>query len=165
MIARGADIVASNDYAFVTHWTVTSSIETVYDVLIEGCDFVRWWPEVYLEVVETAAGGEHGLGKRARLLTRGRLPYRLRWNLEVIECRYPHGFTISAEGDFVGRGDWTFIQQGAEVAITFNWRLRADKPLLRWTSFVFKPLFRANHEWAMVRGEESLRRELQRRAG
>ena len=156
--------VASNDYAFVSHWRVPGAIAAVYDVLIDGADYVRWWPQVYLEVEQTAAGGEHGLGKAARLLTKGRLPYRLRWQMEVIECRWPFGFTIRADGDFVGRGVWTFEQQGAEAAITFDWRLRAEKPLLRWLSFIFKPVFRANHAWAMARGEESLRAELSRKS-
>jgi len=29
--------------------------------------------------------------------------------------------------------------------ITYDWRIRADKPLLRYLSFVFKPIFSANH--------------------
>lgn len=155
--------MAINDYAFVSHWRVTGTPEEVYDVLIEGKEYVRWWPQVYLEVEETCPGGEHGMGRAARLLTKGRLPYRLRWRMEVIECRWPHGFALRADGDFVGRGEWTFEPQGAEVAITFDWRLRAEKPLLRWMSFALKPVFRANHTWAMARGEECLRAELTRR--
>jgi hypothetical protein len=49
------------------------------------------------------------------------------------------------------------------VDIMFDWRIRAEKPLLRWLSFVLKPLFEANHRWAMARGEECLVRELARR--
>jgi hypothetical protein len=41
--------------------------------------------------------------------------------------------------------------------------VRADKPLLRYGSWFFKPIFAANHRWAMARGEESLKRELERR--
>lgn len=155
--------MASNDYVFITHWRVPGTVVAVYEILINGVDFVRWWPEVYLEVEETASGGEHGLGKAARLLTKGWLPYRLRWRLEVIECHWPFGFAIRADGDFIGRGVWIFAQQGPDVAITFDWRLRAEKPLLRWLSFILKPVFRANHAWAMARGEEGLRSELLRR--
>lgn len=36
-------------------------------------------------------------------------------------------------------------------------------PLLRTLSFAFKPVFSANHRWAMQRGEKSLRLELVRR--
>lgn len=36
---------------------------------------------------------------------------------------------------------------------------------LRWHSFIMKPIFSANHHWAMRQGEESLKRELIRRQG
>jgi hypothetical protein len=49
------------------------------------------------------------------------------------------------------------------VKVTGDWDIRADKPLLRYLSFLFKPIFSANHRWAMARGEESLRLELGRR--
>jgi hypothetical protein len=54
-------------------------------------------------------------------------------------------------------------QRGADVDVTFNWRIDARKPLLRMWSIIFKPLFAANHRWAMRQGEISLRRELDRR--
>ena len=49
------------------------------------------------------------------------------------------------------------------VNITYDWRVMADKPLLRRLSFLLKPLFSANHGWAMARGEESLKLEMARR--
>jgi len=155
--------MASNDYEFVTHWRVTSTTVEVYDVLIQGTEYSRWWPQVYLEVVETEAGGQHGIGKAGTLHTRGWLPYTLRWDSQVTEVRHPDGFTLTARGDFVGQGVWEFRQEGPEVAIRFDWRLRAEKRLLRWLSLLLKPVFRANHHWAMARGEEALRAELFRR--
>ena len=155
--------MAANDYIFVTNWRVCGTVEEVYQVLIEGRQYPRWWPEVYLEVTQTAPGGDHGLGKSAQLYTGGKLPYRLRWHSRVVETRYPNGYLLEATGDFIGRGEWTFEQQGPEVAIRFDWRLRAEKPLLRCLSFMMKPIFRANHRWAMARGEEGLRSELARR--
>jgi hypothetical protein len=58
---------------------------------------------------------------------------------------------------------WTFDQKGEIVDARYDWRIRADKPLLRYGTFVFRPIFGANHRWAMARGEESLNLELQRR--
>jgi hypothetical protein len=118
---------------------------------------------VYLEVVELRPPNASGTGRRVRLLTKGKLPYKLRWEFEVVESRFPHGFTIAATGDFEGTGTWTVVQNGRLVDVTFDWRIRAEKPLLRWLSFVFKPIFEANHRWAMARGEECLVRELARR--
>src|SRR5262245_17407934 len=103
------------------------------------------------------------VGRRVKLHTKGWLPYTLRWQFEVVEDRYPHGFSLVASGDFDGRGEWTFEQDGAFVDITYDWLVRAEKPLLRKLSFLLKPLFEANHRWAMARGEESLKLELARR--
>ena len=97
------------------------------------------------------------------LYTKGYLPYTLRWQFRVTESRYPYGLTLEAWGDFVGRGIWMFEPVGDEVLITYDWKIRADKPLLRYFSFVMKPFFSANHRWAMRRGLESLQLELARR--
>jgi len=131
-------------------------------VLGNPLDLPRWWPMGYLEVVELRPPNASGTGRRVRLLTKGKLPYKLRWEFEVVESRYPYGFTIAANGDFEGTGTWTFVPNSRLVDITFDWRISAEKPLLRWLSFVFKPIFEANHRWAMARGEECLARELGR---
>ena len=76
---------------------------------------------------------------------------------------YPHGFALEASGDFVGRGVWTLEQRGEWVHVIYDWRISAEKPLLRTFSFLFKPIFSANHRWAMRMGEKSLELELRRR--
>jgi len=68
-----------------------------------------------------------------------------------------------AEGDFVGTGVWTLKQEGDVVDVQYDWRITADKPLLRYGTVVFRPIFSANHRWAMARGEESLIPEMRRR--
>ncbi len=150
-------------YHFITRWRVDGTCGEVADILGDPIALPHWWPSVYLDVRELAPAGPGGVGRRARLHTKGWLPYTLRWDLEVVESRYPHGFTIMATGDFDGRGVWTFEQDGASVNITYDWRLRAEKPLLRNLSFLLRPLFEANHRWAMAQGETSLRLELARR--
>jgi len=52
-------------------------------------------------------------------------------------------------------GRWTFEQDGPCVAITYDWRIRADKPLLRRLSWLLKPIFEANHRWAMARAKRA----------
>jgi hypothetical protein len=146
----------SNEYVFVTHWRVEGSIEEVSEILDNAEDLPRWWPAVYLEVHKLADGV-------VDLHTKGWLPYTLRWQFRVTEDRKPHGFSLEASGDLVGRGIWTLRQDGNFADIEYDWRVRADKPVLRYGSFIFKPLFAANHRWAMARGEESLKRELLRR--
>jgi hypothetical protein len=149
--------VAANEYHFVTLWRVRGRLEEAAAVLKDPLDLPRWWPAVYLRV---RAAGE----KTYELHTRGRLPYTLRWSFRETWRDYPHGFGLEAWGDFVGRGDWRLEQDGAFVNLTYDWRIRAEKPLLRWLSPLLKPLFAANHRWAMAQGERSLARELARRA-
>lgn len=155
--------MASNDYRFLTLWTVDGTIEEAAEVLEDVEALPRWWPSVYLASLVEARGGEKGIGKRLRLLTRGWLPYQLRWTLIVVESESPHRFAIEAEGDFVGRGVWNLRQVGNQCEITFDWQVRANKPLLRLLSFALKPFFEANHRWAMKQGEKSLRLEVLRR--
>jgi hypothetical protein len=153
----------SNQYAFLTRWRVEGTCGEVADILSDPLDLPRWWPAVYLGVEELAAGDANGLGRRIRLHTKGWLPYTLTWEFTIVESRYPYGSTLVAHGDFNGRGVWLFEQDGAFVDITYDWRLSAEKPLLRNLSFLMKPVFEANHTWAMRQGEESLKLELARR--
>jgi len=155
--------MASNEYHFISDWQVEGTVKEVSDIITETSSLPQWWPSVYLNVTVLNPGLEDGTGKVVKLLTRGWLPYALDWTLRVTESRHPHGFTLEAEGDFNGRGVWRFVQDGPQVFIRYDWRIRADKPLLRTLSFAFKPVFKANHRWAMDRGEKSLTLELARR--
>lgn len=153
-----------NRYHFITTWRVVGHVEDVADVLANPVDLPRWWPSVYLSAVEVApASTPDGVGRRVRLHTRGWLPYTLRWTLEVLHSDYPHELGIGATGDFEGSGLWSLAQHAGAVDATFEWRVTASKPLLRYGSFLLKPLFAANHRWAMEQGRDSLVRELARR--
>lgn len=154
--------MSSNDYHFVTPWRVKGTIAEVDEILRDFSGFPRWWSSVYLRVELVEPGDADGIGRLLRLHTKGKLPYTLTWQARVVERHSPFGFTIEASGDFEGRGIWAFEQDSEWVNATFDWKLRAEKPLLRWLSFLLKPLFSANHRWAMARGEEGLERELAR---
>jgi hypothetical protein len=91
----------------------------------------------------------------------------LRWKFRVTEVHPTDhsGFSLQAIGDFVGVGIWTFEQQGSTCKIKYDWRISAEKPLLKYLSFLMKPLFAANHKWAMRKGLDSLRLEIRRKSG
>jgi hypothetical protein len=154
--------MSTNDYHFITHWRVESTPEEVSQILEDARGLMRWWPSVYLDVEVVEPGGEHGVGNLVSLHTKGWLPYTLRWQFRVTEARHPFGFTLQALGDFEGRGIWTFEPDGPWVNITYDWKLNTRKPFLNALSFLLKPIFAANHRWAMARGEESLKLELAR---
>jgi uncharacterized protein YndB with AHSA1/START domain len=153
----------TNDYHFITHWKVEASAEEVYDLISDPLGYPRWWKSVYLQTEELERGDESGVGRRFRMHTKGFLPYTLRWESCTIEAKPSQRLQIRASGDFDGRGIWTIKQNGRLVEVQFDWKLAAEKPLIRYLSFLFKPLFSANHRWAMARGQEGLVEELSQR--
>lgn len=153
-----------SNYHFITRWKMKATCEEVYRTLEEAEDLTRWWPSVYLDVKIREKGQPGGVGKVVELYTKGWLPYTLRWKFRVTETNFPTGFAIEAIGDFVGRGVWTFRQADPQTCeVTYDWQITAEKPLLKLLTPVLRPLFSFNHEWAMRKGEESLKLELQRR--
>jgi Polyketide cyclase / dehydrase and lipid transport len=154
------------EYAFLTRWRLRATADEVFDVLADPLALKRWWPSVYLDVKELKpADTPDGVGRVIDLYTKGWLPYTLRWNFTVVDSRRPSGFKLVAHGDFEGTGVWTIRQDGDFAEATYDWRISAEKPLLRYGSVVFRPIFAANHRWAMARGLESLELELRRRQG
>jgi hypothetical protein len=147
-------------YRYVNHWRVLGPIDEVAAVLRDATSYPRWWPSVYLAVepFTDAAGVE-----RRRVRSRGFLPYAIDFVAHVVDERLPHAFSVVAEGEMQGRGDWRLEADGDWVDITYRWQVSANKMLWRTTSWALRPLFEANHDWAMRRGEESLRLELARR--
>lgn len=155
--------MAANDYHFISNWKVTGTQEEVCAILEDAVSLAVWWPSVYLDVKVLEPGNEKGQGKVVELYTKGFLPYSLRWKFKVTSSNAPFGYTIEAIGDFKGKGIWSFVQKGEEVEIEYDWRISAEKGLLKNLSFLLKPLFSWNHQWAMKKGEESLKLELLRK--
>jgi hypothetical protein len=153
----------TNAYHFITQWRIKAPLAEIMTVIGDAQALPRWWPSVYLDVKQLTAGDASGMGKQIALYTKGWLPYTLRWQFEVTEVQ-PLGFTLVATGDFIGRGIWTFASEGDTVLVTYDWKISAEKPLLKRLSFVLKPIFSMNHHWAMRKGEASLLLELQRRS-
>lgn len=157
--------MAANAYCFLTEWSFEAPIDKVSQILEDVEALSAWWPSVYLKVNVLELGDSSGVGKKVELFTKGWLPYTLKWSFEVIRSDAPNGFEIRASGDFRGTGVWSLSQEGHWTRVTFDWQIQAEKPLLRALSPILKPVFAANHRWAMKKGEESLRLELRRRRG
>lgn len=162
--------MAANDYHFITTWRIAATPEEISSVLGDAAGLARWWPSVYLQVRVVEDGDARGVGKVVELWTKGVLPYTLRWRFTVTESDPPNGFRLEASGDFVGRGIWTLRPEvaaeascGPSTLVTYDWLVLAEKGVLKNLSPIMKPIFSANHRWAMARGEDSLRLELARR--
>jgi hypothetical protein len=153
----------SNDYHFITTWRVRGTTQEVAAILRDADQLPRWWPSVYLAVRVIREGDEHGVGGVVDLWTKGWLPYTLRWRFTTTRNDGAAGLALRAEGDFVGAGVWSLTQDGAHVEATYDWRIAAEKPLLKRLTWLLRPVFSANHRWAMRQGERSMELELARR--
>jgi hypothetical protein len=158
-------VKTTTSYHFITHWRVEATCQEVYTILKASDDLPRWWPAVYLDVQTQEKGDAAGIGKVIALHTKGWLPYTLKWQSRVTAVNPYSGFSLEAFGDLTGRGIWTFEQEGAYCNITYDWRIKAEKPILKYLSFSLKPIFAANHHWAMDKGLASLQLELRRCKG
>ncbi len=87
----------------------------------------------------------------------------MQWTARTVEKDFPNRLAIHVSGDFEGEGRWSLSADGQIVDVEYVWKIETNKPLLRYLSVLFRPIFAANHRWAMARGEESLRLELSRR--
>jgi len=148
--------VLRSDYHFLTRWRVRATPDEVFAILSAPLDYPRWWPAVYISVRAMLPGS------KVSLLTKGWLPYQLRWVATTTESQPPHLLAFTATGDFEGRGIWSIVADGPFTDITFDWKITASKQLLRYLGLVLRPAFEANHRWAMAQGEKSLELELQR---
>jgi len=153
--------MASHDYCFVSRWRVPASCEETAAILSDAAALPRWWGSVYLSAEPE--------GDVWRVHSRGWLPYTLRWSFERTHADLPRGFGLRAWGDLEGTGEWTFHAARGHAAAqghteaSFVWRVRADKPLLRYLSWLLRPVFAANHRWAMAQGERAIAHEVARR--
>jgi hypothetical protein len=150
-------------YHFITRWKMGATCEEVYRILEDVDGLARWWPSVYLDVLELEKGMPGGVGKVVELYTKGWLPYTLRWMFRVTATDSPNGFSLEAIGDFVGQGVWTFqATADGNCEVVYDWKIKVEKPILKLFTPILRPIFSANHLWAMRMGEISLRLELSR---
>ncbi len=145
-------------YTFVDEWLVPAAAEEVYALLSCPREYPRWWRDAFLEGEGDPPPAARG--KRARLLTRGRLPYRLRWELVCVEADAPRRLVSRIHGDFEGEGIWTLTPVEGGTRVVLDWRVDVRKPLVRHLTPLLRPLFAWNHRWAMRRGQERIVVEL-----
>lgn len=147
----------------MTHWRLKANMEEVFEILSDPLGYPNWWGPNHLSAEELKSEDGVSREKPIRMRVRGWLPYTLEWVLVHTEVRKPDLIISESKGDFVGRGIWSLKQEGPETDIIFDWKIRAEKPFLRYFSRALKPLFSANHNWLMEKMRKGLIQELSRR--
>lgn len=150
----------ANAYVFVDRFTVPCDEETAYRYISRVKDYQQWWGKVYKKVEKLNNVPEGEPGARHAVTITGFLPYTLTLENEVTAVDKPHRFEFVAKGDLEGMGIWHFRKVGEGTEVTFDWRIVANKPVIRWLSFLLKPLFRANHVYCVRKAKEGMTKDL-----
>ena len=90
------------EYRFLDRWVIPAPPDAAYDVVSEALLYPAWWRSFCLRA--TGDPGPAAPGKRADLLVKGFLPYRVRLTLECEVAEPPVRLVSRIEGDLVGRG-------------------------------------------------------------
>jgi uncharacterized protein YndB with AHSA1/START domain len=137
----------AKEYVFIDEWNVDAPQEAVFEALADSSTYPDWWKPVYIDV---EADGPPEVGRKSKQHFKGRLPYSLRTTSEIVRYEPPDEFEVSVVGDPTRRGVWTFSKNAdGTVHIRFDWRVIADRPLLRYLTPVLRPAFRWNHNYAI----------------
>jgi uncharacterized protein YndB with AHSA1/START domain len=143
----------AKEYVFIDEWDVDASQEAVFEALADAGTYPQWWKPVYKTVL---VDGPPEVGRTSKQCFKGRLPYELNTTSEIVRYEPPRELEVSVVGDLTGRGVWTLTRRDGKVHIRFDWRVIADRPLLRYLTPVLRPLFRWNHNWSIKRAIEGL---------
>jgi uncharacterized protein YndB with AHSA1/START domain/mannose-6-phosphate isomerase-like protein (cupin superfamily) len=159
-IARALLRIASREYVFVDEWDVAAPREAVFAALADARTYPEWWRPVYLNV---RADGAPAVGSVSHQEFKGRLPYHLHTRSRITRMEPPHSIAAEVDGDLRGTGLWTLTENPAGgTHVRFDWRVHADRPLLRALTPLLRPALRWNHAWAIARAVEGLEPYAQR---
>jgi quercetin dioxygenase-like cupin family protein/uncharacterized protein YndB with AHSA1/START domain len=136
------------EYAFADEWEVAAPPEAVFDVLADAQTYPQWWKPVYIDVGQD--------GEYTRQHFKGRLPYHLHTRTKTVRSERPHVLEGETDGDLRGTGVWTLTPTETGTHVRFDWRVHADRKLLRVLTPLLRPALRWNHNWAIARAIEGL---------
>ena len=155
----------AKEYVFNDEWDVDAPQATVFRALADARTYPEWWKPVYRSVVtrgevavyiEVEGDCEPAIGCQTKQHFKGRLPYTLRTTSELVAYNPPNSFAVKVVGDLTGSGQWTLTPRDGKVHVRFDWTVFADRPLLRYLTPIFRPIFRYNHNWSVKRAIEGL---------
>jgi hypothetical protein len=118
-----------------------------------------WYPAVQ-EAQTLAAGDAAGVGRRVRLVIKGRLPMQLAFEATIARLDPPRELELHAEGELAGSGRWLLDQQGEITTVRYLWDVRTTRPWMNLLAPVARPIFAWNSKGVMLQAGEGLARFL-----
>lgn len=147
------------EYRLLTTWRIEAPLELVYAAIQNSLCWPDWWSSVK-KVKQVAAGDANGIDSVWRYTWRGRLPYRVVF--EVSPTRIEDLVTIegTTRGDLEGTGGWYFSRQSTVSIVRCEWHVRSTRWWMNLLAPIARPIFTRNHALVMKQGGDGLARLL-----
>ncbi|WP_250490559.1 SRPBCC family protein [Caballeronia sp. INML2] len=152
----------ASEYRFITVWRIAAPLQSVWDAIHDPSAWPHWWACVE-RVIEVETGARDGVGALHRYTWKGRLPYRVRFDMRVTRVEPLMSLEGEASGDVEGSGCWHFSSQNDVTIVRYEWRVRTGRGWMKLLAPIARPLFKWKHDYVMQRGAEALARRLDAR--
>lgn len=143
------------EYHLLTIWRIEAPLEEVYAAIHNSPRWPDWWPGMQ-KVEEVAAGDVDGIDSVLRYFWRGKLPYRMVFEVRATRIEKWTAIEGSVQGDLEGIGRWHFTSEGAVSVVRYEWHVRST---LWWMNLIApfaRSMFIRNHGILMRQGAEGL---------
>jgi hypothetical protein len=150
------------EFQFVTVWRIAAPLPQVCDAVSQCLQWPQWWKGVE-KVEEFDPGDTAGVGSLRRFTWRGRLPYRLCFDVLVTRIVPLTVLEGRASGEVEGIGRWQFADDGGVTVVRYEWLVRTNRWWMNIIAPIARPLFKWNHDQVMRQGAEGMARLLNAR--
>jgi len=146
-------------FSFITVWKIEAPLPAVWDAMFRFEEWPAWWRGV--EKVEVLSPGDAGrIGFRSRQTWKSRLPYKLRFEGEIVRVNPMELLEVRSEGELKGTGLMRFATDGRSTTFQYDWNVATTKAWMNVVAPIAKPFFSWNHDVIMNWGAEGLARKL-----
>jgi hypothetical protein len=150
------------EFQFLTIWRIDAPVAAAWAAIHDSAHWPEWWKNVE-GVAEIEAGSGEGVGAIQRYTWKGRLPYRLVFDMRVTRIEPLVALEGEASGDVEGTGCWRFSTDRGITVIRYDWRVRTTRAWMNALAPLARPVFEWNHDAVMREGGAGLARRLDAR--
>lgn len=147
------------DYEFVTVWRFNAPLPPVWEMIYNSDRWPTWWKGVE-DVVLVKEGDANHLGSIHRYTWKSKLPYRLKFDMQLTRVEPMKIIEGEAIGELSGTGLWTLSSDGEVTTARYDWRVRTTKRWMNLLTPIARPFFKWNHDVVMRWGGEGLAKKL-----
>jgi hypothetical protein len=142
-------------FQLVTEWRLSASLAEVFEAITHCLDWPKWW--LGSEKVEKLVmGDKNGVECVHRFIWKGRIPYRLVFDIRVTRIVPLKLIEGQASGEVVGTGRWNFFHEDGVTVVRYEWDVYINRLWMNLVAPLALPLFRWNHHQVMQQGAKGL---------